>query len=82
MDKCRFALNVDISRNRLYLGEHTVLTGVFLVEASKGVSYHLLRVRPLKPFPKEGEKHGEVDRSGRVVHHEVQVVVGNVLGSE
>ena len=57
------------------------LTGVFLVEASKGVSYHFLRVRPLKPLPEEGEKHGEVDGAGRVVHHVVQVVIANVLGN-
>ena len=33
----------------------------------------------MKPFPEEGEKHGEVDRSGRVIHHVVQVLVGDIL---
>ena len=58
------------------------LTGVLLVEAPKGVPYHLLRVRPLKPLPEEGQKHGEVDGTGRVVHHVVQVVVADVLESD
>ena len=58
------------------------LTGVFLVEASKGVPYHLFRVRPLEPLPEEGQKHGEVDGTGRVVHHVVQVVVADVLESD
>ena len=58
-----------------------MLTGIFLVEASEGVSYHLFRVRSLKPFPEECEEHGEVYRAGSVVHHVVQVVVANVLES-
>jgi len=52
---------------------------VVVVKAPKGVLDDVFRVGALEALPKQGEEHGEVDGSGSLVHHALQVIVGGVL---
>lgn len=52
---------------------------IVLVEAAEGVLDNVLRVGALQPLAEQGEEHGEVDWSGGLVHHGLQVVLSWVL---
>lgn len=52
---------------------------ILLVEAAEGVLDHILGIGALQPLAEEREEHGEVDGSGRFVHHAIEIVVRWVL---
>merc|ERR1711992_49575 len=52
---------------------------VFFIKTAERIFYDIFGVSSLKSSSEESEKHGEVDRSWRLVHHPLEVVVRGVL---
>lgn len=52
---------------------------VVLVEAAESVLDDILRVGALEAFAEKGQEHCEVDWSGRLVHHCLEILVVGVL---
>lgn len=76
-------LRNGITRNRahskcIYIIE-VQLTSALLIKAGKSVADHILRISAVQLLSKHGQKHGEVDRAWRFVHHCLQVVICGIL---
>ena len=57
-------------------------TCAIFVETAEGVLYHIFGVCALQTLTEHRQEHGEVDRTGSVIHHLVQVLFRWVLACQ
>ena len=50
-----------------------------LIETAEGVPDNFLRIGAVEPLAKEGKEHSEVDGTGSLVHHRLQILVRHLL---